>query len=51
MFLHDGGSDVISADIITRNRLNSISVLKAVSERELRHLDETCTMAWGQIGR
>jgi serine/threonine-protein kinase ATR len=51
MFINESRSSSISLEIIKRNRLNAISLLKSASERNLDHLVETCMMAWAQVGR
>jgi len=38
-------------DIAKRNRLNTIGILKSLSDKDQAHLNETCIMAWGQAGR
>ncbi|CAM1502082.1 Fc.00g040660.m01.CDS01 [Cosmosporella sp. VM-42] len=38
-------------DLVHRNRKNSITLLRSISEKGQANLVETCIMAWGQLGR
>lgn len=38
-------------ELVLRNRRNTISILKSISEKDRSHLQETCILAWGQLGR
>jgi serine/threonine-protein kinase ATR len=38
-------------ELLFRNRKNAIAILKSISEKDRPHLQETCIMAWGQLGR
>jgi serine/threonine-protein kinase ATR len=41
----------INMDVVKRNRVNAISLLKSVSEKNLIRLSESCMMAWAELGR
>ncbi|CAH0039431.1 unnamed protein product [Clonostachys solani] len=38
-------------ELIRKNRQNTISLLKSLSEKHQSQLIETCILAWGQLGR
>jgi serine/threonine-protein kinase ATR len=38
-------------EVLKRNRANALGLLKSVSDKGAAHLNETCIMAWGQVGR
>ncbi|KAH8677021.1 hypothetical protein BGZ61DRAFT_520585 [Ilyonectria robusta] len=38
-------------DVVCRNRKNSITFLRSISEKNQANMVETCIMAWGQLGR
>lgn len=41
----------VPGDIAKRNKANALGILKSLSEKDSSHLQETCIMAWGQVGR
>ena len=43
-----GGADLA---VFQKNRAIALSYLKSLSEKKAPHLDESCIMAWGQLGR
>jgi hypothetical protein len=50
-FLSPTDANRTQEDIVVRNRLTVITVLKSLSERNTTHLAESCIMAWAQVGR
>jgi serine/threonine-protein kinase ATR len=46
----DGSSSMKRQDLISRNRKNSIALLKSISDKNPPNLTETFIMAWGQLG-
>ena len=46
----DGSSSMERQDLISRNRKNSIALLKSISDNNPPNLTETFIMAWGQLG-
>jgi len=51
MFLKVPSKDRIDQEIVMRNRRNALSLLKSVSDKNAVYLNETCIMAWAQVGR
>ncbi|KAH8588648.1 protein kinase-like protein rad3 [Bisporella sp. PMI_857] len=47
-FLHGSG---ISQDLMMHNRVAAFALLRTISEQDTIHLQESCILAWGQIGR
>jgi len=38
-------------DVLKRNRANALGILKSISDKGSPNLNETCIMAWAQVGR
>jgi serine/threonine-protein kinase ATR len=38
-------------EVLKRNRANALSILKSLSDKAAQNLQETCIMAWAQVGR
>lgn len=51
MFIPRRASGLIDDDLLSRNRQNSIALLKSISNDDEPHMVETRIMAWAQIGR
>jgi serine/threonine-protein kinase ATR len=47
-FLRDTIAD---GSLMQRNRRNVLSLLRSFSEEQVTHLQETCILAWAQVGR
>lgn len=47
------GSEAIGfdEDIARRNRVNTLAILKSLSDKDTPQLTETCIMAWAQLGQ
>ncbi|KJZ74837.1 hypothetical protein HIM_05746 [Hirsutella minnesotensis 3608] len=50
-FMPPKPTSTINDELLRRNRMYSITVLKETSENDQAHLVETRIMAWGQLGR
>ncbi|KAI6601117.1 hypothetical protein MCOR14_004531 [Pyricularia oryzae] len=37
-------------DLVARNKSLALGLLKSLSDKNVAHLNETCIMAWGQVG-
>ncbi|KAM0417762.1 hypothetical protein ACHAPD_004104 [Fusarium lateritium] len=46
----DRASSMKRQDLVSRNRKNSIALLKSISDKDQPNLTETLIMAWGQLG-
>jgi serine/threonine-protein kinase ATR len=49
-FLGGKMEEFIDADLLRRNRVNALGVLKALTDRNESHLHEACIMTWRRIG-
>ena len=41
----------MTADLVKRNRINALDILQTLSENDTIHLQETCILAWGHLGK
>lgn len=51
LFLRPGVGREVGSDILNQNTTIVFNVLKSLSDKNVTHLNETCLMAWGQVGR
>ncbi|KAK0671217.1 hypothetical protein QBC41DRAFT_344886 [Cercophora samala] len=51
IFLANFSSAAVDNDVIKRNTARTIGLLKSISDQNVTSLQETCIMAWGQVGR
>ncbi|KAK4181386.1 hypothetical protein QBC36DRAFT_366889 [Triangularia setosa] len=51
IFLANFSAVEVDNDVIKRNTARVIGLLKSISDQNLTSLQETCIMAWGQVGR
>ncbi|RDW66710.1 hypothetical protein BP5796_09459 [Coleophoma crateriformis] len=42
---------VVDNDVSRRNAVNAFAILRSLSDQDTPHLQETCILAWGQLGR
>lgn len=50
LFLRRGVGRDVGTDILSRNTANALQFMKSISDRNESNINETCLMAWGQIG-
>ncbi|KAK0729999.1 phosphatidyl inositol 3-kinase-like protein [Lasiosphaeris hirsuta] len=51
VFLAERAAPPFNKDTTKRSRTLALTMLKTISDRDVPHLNETCIMAWGQLGR
>ncbi|KAK3363362.1 phosphatidyl inositol 3-kinase-like protein [Lasiosphaeria hispida] len=51
VFLAERTAPDFNEDITTRSRTLALKMLRTLSDRDMPDLNETCIMAWGQVGR